>query len=39
MTAARLALHSGLKLEPDNRYLQFLDRKENEIRKEASLRP
>lgn len=39
MTAARSALTAALKLEPDNAYLHFLDRKQHAIVKEALLRP
>ncbi|HEV2186450.1 MAG TPA: fused MFS/spermidine synthase [Stellaceae bacterium] len=37
MAAARSALSVALKLEPDNEYLRFLDRKQHLIVKEASL--
>ena len=38
-TGARSALRSALKLEPDNAYLRYLDRKQTESVKEALLRP
>ena len=37
-TAAHAALGAALKLEPDNLYLRFLERKQREAVKEALLR-
>jgi spermidine synthase len=39
MTTARSALNVALKLEPNNMYLRFLDRKQHAMVKEALLRP
>ena len=39
MTAARSVLSAALKLEPDNQYLRFLDRKQHLIMREALLWP
>jgi spermidine synthase len=38
MTAARAALSVALKLEPNNAYVRYLDRKQHAMAKEASLR-